>query len=115
MNDPHLELDPVDVLAAEFAERMRLGEHPSIEDYADKHPELADDIRELFPAIALMERAKVHSEEATPAQATLGSTPPDRLGDFRIIQEIGRGGMGIVFEAEQESLKRPVAVKLLPK
>ncbi len=39
---------------------------------------------------------------------------PERLGDFQLLQEIGRGGMGIVYEAEQISLRRRVALKILP-
>ena len=44
-----------------------------------------------------------------------GSPLPRLIGDFKIIQEIGRGGMGTVFEAEQVSLRRRVALKILPK
>ena len=45
---------------------------------------------------------------------SLGAALPERIGDFRLIREIGRGGMGVVCEAEQESLRRRVAIKLLP-
>ncbi len=109
------ERDPLEVLAAEFMERLRQGQRPSIEDYAAQHPERAEEIRELFPTIAATERLKVRQGRSSDGRATLGPARLERLGDFRLIREIGRGGMGVVFEAEQESLGRRVAVKVLPR
>jgi serine/threonine protein kinase len=105
--------DPFEELASEFSERHRRGEMPSIEDYASAHPDLADEIRELFPTIAAMEQLK--ERKTPPPRPTLGGLPLEELGDFRILGEIGRGGMGVVYEAEQVSLGRHVAVKVLPK
>lgn len=102
--------DPVDLLAEEFAERFRRGERPSVSEYAARHPDLADQIRDLLPAVAQMEQLKQLRRVAT---AEADDSPPDRLGDFRIVREVGRGGMGVVFEAVQESLGRRVALKLL--
>ena len=107
-----LERDPFEELASDFAERYRNGELPSIEAYATSHPDLAEEIRELFPTIAAMEKAKARS--SPPTRAMLEKLPIKQLGDFRLLGEIGRGGMGIVYEAEQVSLGRHVAVKVLP-
>ena len=115
MDDPNTERDPLEVLAAEYMERLRQGQPPSIEDYAAQHSNLAEEIRELFPTIAATERLKVRQQRSSDGRATLGAARLERLGDFRIIREIGRGGMGVVFEAEQESLGRRVAVKVLPR
>ena len=115
MADPNTERDPLEVLAAEYMERLRQGQRPSIEEYATQHPGLAEEIRGLFPTIAVTERLKARQARSTDGRATLGPAQLERLGDFRIIREIGRGGMGVVFEAEQESLGRHVAVKVLPR
>jgi len=107
--------DPVEVLATEFVERRRRGEHPSVAEYAEKYPQWSDQIRNLFPTMVTVERWKAQQEQAVDGRVSLGPARLERLGEFRILREIGRGGMGIVYEAEQESLKRHVAVKLLPR
>ncbi len=115
MADPNTERDPLEVLATEFIEKLRNGEQPSIPEYAANYPELAEDIRTLFPTIVAAECVKASRERSSDGAVSLGVASLERLGDFRIIREIGRGGMGVVFEAEQESLSRRVAVKVLPR
>lgn len=104
--------DPLELLAAEFVELRRQGQGPTISDYVRQYPHLESQIRELFPIIAAMEGVKPRAAEPPPIQAQPNQL--ERLGDFRVIRELGRGGMGIVYEAEQESLRRRVAVKVLP-
>jgi serine/threonine protein kinase len=104
--------DPVEQLAEQFLQRRRQGEAASISEYAEAHPALAAKIRELFPTLLLMEDLKPGSRNGVAAPVALGTL--ERLGDFRLLREIGRGGMGVVYEAEQESLGRRVALKVLP-
>jgi WD40 repeat protein/serine/threonine protein kinase len=101
-------------LVEEFAARYRKGERPALQEYIDRYPELADDIRDLFPALAEMEQVKADRRQLEEPPAGGPLPPLERLGDFRIIREIGRGGMGVVYEAEQVSLGRHVALKVLP-
>jgi WD40 repeat protein/serine/threonine protein kinase len=101
-------------LADEFAARYRAGERPGLGEYIDRYPELADDIREMFPAMVEIEQVKEDHQEAA-EQETVPSPAFPQLGDYRIIREVGKGGMGIVYEAEQVSLGRHVALKVLPR
>ena len=55
--------NPVEVLAEEFAQRIRSGEHPSISDYVKRYPDHAEQIESLFPSIAMMEQLKQQKRE----------------------------------------------------
>lgn len=114
------ELELVEQLAEEFTERYRRGERPTIKEYAERYPELATIIRDTFQALAVMEDLAPASDDSFGNQSPSGKRPLgaaqlESLGDYRIIREVGRGGMGIVYEAEQISLGRHVAVKVLPR
>jgi serine/threonine protein kinase/WD40 repeat protein len=89
----------VQILDAYLAD-LQAGVRPDRERLLAEHPQLAEPLRECLEGIDFLNQQ--------------GSTAaPERLGDFRILREVGRGGMGIVYEAEQISLKRRVALKVL--
>ncbi|MBL8796800.1 MAG: serine/threonine protein kinase [Planctomycetia bacterium] len=117
MNNLDLQDDPsieslLATVADEFMERLRQGEQPQAEDYARRHPEIAAVIRRVLPALQVMRLSTAAAEPpvAPPRSVELLGT----LGDFRLIREVGRGGMGVVYEALQISLGRRVALKVLP-
>lgn len=106
----------IDEIVEEFLLHLRSGHHPTVDEYASRFPDLADELAELLPTIAAMDQLG-SQEKAVRQMARLAGAAQgigvERLGDFRIIREIGRGGMGVVYEAEQESLGRHVAVKVM--
>jgi WD40 repeat protein len=106
--------DPLDAVVEDFLSRRRAGESPSAEEYARRYPELAPRIRALFPTLLLLEGGPTPTAAPAAPQQGGGGEVPATLGPFRILREVGRGGMGVVYEAVQEPLGRRVALKVLP-
>ena len=117
--DADSSLDDPRVLAAleEYMDALESGERPNRDAFLAKHPQIADVLEECLGGMDALRSA---NSEAIATELDLSDDggsewgPGAILGDFRIEREIGRGGMGVVYEAEQISLRRRIALKVLP-
>jgi serine/threonine protein kinase len=90
---------------------------PDIDEFVAAHPDIADELRACLAGLAFLQKAAPNielSSAAITASAMMDQVGHEPLGDYRLIRELGRGGMGVVYEAEQLSLSRRVALKVLP-
>lgn len=103
--------EPVDAALAEYLLRRERGESVDLNRLVADYPGCEEELRKFIAREQNVHRAiAAGSHGETPTHELAGRT----LGDFRLCRIIGRGGMGVVWEAEQLSLRRKVAVKLLP-
>lgn len=101
--------------ARDYLAEWEAGRVPNQVDFLRRYPDLEEPIRECLDGIDLAHAAgKAMRESSSTPTVEMEPLPREPLGDFRILREIGRGGMGVVYEAVQLSLGRRVALKVLP-
>src|SRR5579871_2989299 len=99
----------------DYVALLRAGNAPTVAELLAEHPDLADDLEGCLAYLDLIHQAGQPARDKSKPSLTLDAYHENTaLGDFRIVREIGKGGMGVVYEAEQLSLNRRVALKVLP-
>ena len=108
--DPLLEDSRILRLSREYLAELEAGRQPDRKAYLARVPDVADELEEYLEGIELAQTLR-------PTSSSLAYQPDyttSPIGDFQLSREIGRGGMGVVYEATQLSLGRKVALKVLP-
>jgi Flp pilus assembly protein TadD/serine/threonine protein kinase len=104
------------VIAAleEYAAALKAGGAPDRQAFLARHPEIAAALAECLGGLDCLRGAAPAPAAAGLPGAAGSALPGTPLGDYRVVREVGRGGMGVVYEAVQLSLDRRVALKVLP-
>jgi serine/threonine-protein kinase len=105
----------LDEIVADYLRAVERGDSPNREDLLTRHPELADELREFFADHDRIAQIARPLFEPTIAPTGLTTSPAKirYFGDYELLEEIARGGMGVVYKARQVKLNRIVAVKMI--
>src|SRR5262245_32414247 len=95
--------EELDEVIADYLEAVDAGRRPDTGAWLARHPRLADRLARFF----------ADDEQLGGVASHLRATPPARFGDYELLGEPARGGMGVVYKARQVSLNRTVALKMI--
>ena len=98
----------LDRIAEEFSAAFRAGDKPSVREFLLRYPDPSGELEKLLKSIEMIEGIKAPQDMEAKSEFRI----PEQLDDYRIVREIGRGGMGIVFEGIHLALSRRVAIKV---
>src|SRR5262245_51229657 len=112
---PGIARDDPRVIAAleDYMDASDAGRRPDRDQFLSRHGDIAQTLARCLDGLDFVRASAPQLADAAPPAAERAEPAFSTLGDYRLLREIGRGGMGIVYEAEQISLRRPVALKVL--
>jgi serine/threonine-protein kinase len=120
-HDPTLSYTPLDAVIAAYVQAVEAGHVPDRQALLNDHPELADGLRAFFSDFDRMDRVTALLWPVGEPGVTDSIAGTDRpplpsvryFGDYELLEEVARGGMGVVYKSRQVSLNRIVALKMI--
>ena len=107
----------LDSIVDEFTSQIRAGLNPQVADFQERYPQLHCQLEELLGSVKAIESLKSTAAGKAGSSASFDRTQfpmPETIGEYQVLSELGRGGMGVVYLGKHQTLGREVAIKVLP-